>query len=55
VDNVNFEGGGIASANAPVIQFVSPTSTFAGSRTFSLRILGRNRPNLGLNAPGDSC
>src|SRR5262249_22166315 len=42
VDGVNFEAGGLTSADVPVIQFISPTSTFAGNSAFNIRVLGRN-------------
>jgi YVTN family beta-propeller protein len=42
IDGVNFEAGGLIPAAAPAIQFLSPVSTFAGTRAFSLRVLGGN-------------
>jgi YVTN family beta-propeller protein len=42
VDGVNFQAGGITPANAPSIQFISPTSTFAGNSALNIRVLGAN-------------
>ena len=40
MDGVNFEGGSILPAGVPSIQFVSPTSTFAGNSALNIQILG---------------
>jgi YVTN family beta-propeller protein len=41
-NGVGFEGGGLPPANAPSVQFVSPSSTLAGNHAFNVRVLGSN-------------
>ena len=38
----NFEAGGLTSANAPVVNLLSPASVSAGTSTFNIRVLGSN-------------
>src|SRR5262249_56668117 len=42
IDGVDFEVNGLIAANAPSIQFISPSSTVAGNGAFNLRVLGAN-------------
>ncbi len=42
VEKANFEAGGLSPAASPIASFVAPASTFAGTRTFSVRVLGNN-------------
>jgi YVTN family beta-propeller protein len=42
-DGIDFEGDGLAQADSPVIEFVTPSSAFADSnRSLNLRLLGRS-------------
>ena len=42
MDGVDFEAGGLTAADAPSIQFLSPSSTTAGNGAFNVRVLGAN-------------
>jgi len=42
VAGVNFQAGGIESAALPVIDFVTPASTYSGQSAFSLTVVGQN-------------
>jgi len=42
VDSIDFEAGGITSANVPTIGFITPASAFVGNSSLNLRIFGTN-------------
>jgi YVTN family beta-propeller protein len=42
VDAVDFDAGGIAPADAPVLSVITPVSVFSGSGSLTVRIIGTN-------------
>ena len=42
VGGQDFEAGGVAPSEAPLVTFVTPTSTFEGNRLLNIKVLGGN-------------